>query len=54
MQYGSEWREHRRLAHSVLNSESVKQYENLKKEHIIMLLRSLISAPKSFDDQLRL
>jgi cytochrome P450 len=54
IQYGPRWREYRRLTHLAFNAESVKQYEDVQKEHALALLRSLLASPNTFDRQLRL
>jgi hypothetical protein len=54
MQYGDEWRYHRRLTHAALNTDAVKQYEDMQKGHVRDCLSSILERPQDFVKALHL
>ncbi|PBK63903.1 cytochrome P450 [Armillaria solidipes] len=52
--YGPIFKQHRKLCHMSLSSESVKQYHNIQEDATAMYLSSILDTPSSFVKQLRL
>ncbi|PIL24825.1 cytochrome P450 [Ganoderma sinense ZZ0214-1] len=52
MQYGKEWRRHRRAFHQAFHSEAVAQYQPLQLQMIRRLLARLVESPKNVVQQL--
>ncbi|KAH6917898.1 cytochrome P450 98A3 [Coprinopsis sp. MPI-PUGE-AT-0042] len=48
MQYGADWRNHRRAFHQYLNHNVVHNYHPIQEQEVTEFLRSLASAPKDF------
>ncbi|ESK91872.1 cytochrome p450 [Moniliophthora roreri MCA 2997] len=53
MNYGPEWREHRKLAHVSLNATAVKRYHPLQEDIAATLCRELLDDPKNFYEHAR-
>lgn len=54
MNYGPEWRTHRRAFHQQMNSEVIAKYEPLQTNATRDTLRRLLESPKDWDDHLKL
>lgn len=54
MQYGKEWRRHRRAFHQAFHSEAVVQYQPLQLQMTRRLLSRLLKSPKNIVQQLNL
>lgn len=54
MQYGKEWRRHRRAFHRAFHSEAVAQYQPLQLQMTRRLLSRLLKSPKNIVQQLNL
>ena len=52
MQYGQQWREHRRAIHRSFHPEVVSQYNHVQEEVTRALLRDLLESPEAFIDHL--
>ena len=46
MNYGAEWRQHRRAFHQHMNSEVVSQYQPIQHKATRQMLRSVLHSPK--------
>jgi cytochrome P450 len=54
LQYGSTWREHRKLARTALSPDAVKKYHKVQEDIVAMFVNSLLEQPADFVSQLRL
>jgi cytochrome P450 len=54
LQYGSTWREHRKLARMALSPDAVKKYHKAQEDIVAMFISSLLEQPADFASQLRL
>jgi len=54
LQYGEEWRIHRKLAHSVLSPAAVKQYHIMQEDIVAAFGKSLLDTPEDFVSLLRM
>ena len=54
MNYGPEWRKHRRAFHQQMNSDAIAQYEPIQLPLTRKLLRRIFRAPKELKKHLSL
>ncbi|KAF9266555.1 cytochrome P450 [Marasmius fiardii PR-910] len=54
MPYGSEWREHRRMAHMALNQTAVKKYQGIQEDIASLMCRDILEKPQEFHSLVRL
>ena len=54
MNYGAEWRQHRRAFHQQMNSEVISQYEPIQLKGTRNLLRGVLHSPKDVGAHLKL
>ncbi|KAI3614781.1 cytochrome p450 [Moniliophthora roreri] len=53
MNYGPEWREHRKLAHGSLSSAAVKRYHRVQEDIAAVLCKELLNDPTNFYNHAR-
>lgn len=54
MDYGSQWKFHRKLARSALSPESVKKYRYIQEQLAMMMCELFLHKPREFDNHIRL
>lgn len=54
IEYGSKYRYLRKLTQTVLGPEATNKYHSLQESIAITYMHDLLTAPKKFDEQLRL
>ncbi|KAG7089831.1 hypothetical protein E1B28_011478 [Marasmius oreades] len=54
MPYGSEWREHRKLAHLALGLTAVKKYQVIQEDITVLLCKDILETPQNFHSLVRL
>jgi cytochrome P450 len=52
-QYGPNWRELRKLTHTALNTDAVKQYYRAQEDHVYTFLNGLLDRPQDFSEDAR-
>ena len=54
MNYGRTWREHKKLIHVALSSETIRKYYRVQEQMASLLLNGLLEAPENSDSLFRL
>ena len=54
MQYGDQWRAHRKLLHQHFRPQVVSQYHGAQTKGVRGLLRGLLDSPEAFKEHIRL
>ncbi|KZP26341.1 cytochrome P450 [Athelia psychrophila] len=54
MDYGPQWKFHRKLARTALSPESVKKYRYIQEQLAVMMCQLFLHKPREFDDHIRL
>ena len=54
MDYGPEWRFHRKLVRTALSPEAVKKYRPLQEQLAVLMAQLFLERPAEFDNHIRL